>query len=774
MMHRLIILFISTYLMLGIVSAQGVAVGDWRDHLPYSSVIDVAVTPDKVYAATPYSLFFWDDYRETISRLSRVEGLSDIGVSAIEYSDTYGILIISYNNANVDLILPDSSIYNIPDIKRAGITGNKTINNIYTEGRYAYLSCGFGIVVLDLVKKEIKDTYYIGDDGAFVNVLDVVMDDSLIFAASDDGIYFAERNSSNLAYFGNWSLNSIPVTGAYFSQIEIFGNRLFAAMKMPSYGDDTLFYLENNIWNVLEVDAAGIEITGLNNSEGSLLLCTYTSVVDIDASLSPAGTIFSFNGETPTVRQAEYTSDRRFIFIGDMNFGLVKTWNYWNSKFIRPEGPYTTNAFSLSVNGNSISRVAGGFNESWSNLYRSADFSVFNNEEWDSYYSFTTPGLDTIYDIVCSQVDPVDPGHVFAGSYSKGLVEIDNNVISKVYDADNSDLEPVSSTTVVKVTGLSYDASGNLWINTAGNNKFISVLKADGNMRTFSFPSTYVFGSGSNPVIDQNDYKWIAMPRGEGVFVFNDNGTIDVTSDDQYRKLSTTEGSGALPSMNVYAIAVDHDNEIWLGTEKGIAVIYNPTNVFEGGSYDAEQILVEVGGYVQPLLESEKVKCIAVDGANRKWIGTEKAGVFLISEDGLEEIYHFTSENSPLFSDDINGIAILPETGEVFFATSEGIISFRGTATEASENLDSILVFPNPVPSGFTGYVSVNGLVENAWVSITDVYGTLIYRTRAEGGQAVWNGIDMSGNRPATGVYLVFITNDDGSLAASARFMFYH
>jgi hypothetical protein len=429
----------------------------------------------------------------------------------------------------------------------------------------------------------------------------------------------------------------------------------------------------------------------------------------------------------------------------------------------------------LSSNGTSIAGVAGGYNESWGNLYRGAKLYVFNNEEWDSYYSFNTAGLDTLYDLVCVQVDPSDPKHVFAGLLGQGLLELKDGSIANVYNATNSTLSSVSGfPSTVRVAGLQYDSNGNLWISTIGSSSFLSVLKPNGQFKTFSFSTSNTFLSVASPAIDQSNYKWIPLPRGEGIFVFNDNGTIDVTSDDEYKKLTTAENFGALPSLNVNAILVDRDNEIWIGSDKGIAVIYNPTNVFDGGSYDAQQILVDVDGYVQPLLESENVKCLAIDGANRKWIGTEKAGAFLISADGTKGIYHFTTDNSPLFSDNINGIVVDPASGEVFFATSEGIISFRSTATEPLENFDSIVVFPNPVMPDFNGSIAISGLVENAWVNITDTYGNLIYRTRALGGQAVWNGLDMNGTKPATGVYLILVSNFDGSLTTTSKLMYYH
>jgi len=771
-MRRYLLLICVQIIFTSQISAQEVAVGEWRDHLPYSTVTNVAISEELIYAATPYSLFYYDVPKGELVRFSTVQGLSDIGISSIEYSKTYKTLVIAYSNANIDLILPDSSVFNLPDIKRKIIPGNKTINNIVINGRYAYMCCGFGIVVVDIPKKEIKDTYYIGDNGSQVNVTDLEFFGDSIFASSEEGIYKAHIASTNLAYFGNWSKMNVPVTDGNYTDLEVFVDKLFTVHSDTPFNADTVYYYDGSNWTKF-TPFAGVENRGINVSENKLLICGYNFVNVYDTDLNDLGIVYQYNDLVPNPNAAEYAPDG-FLYIGDQNYGLIKTWGYWSHVILRPDGPYSTNSFTLAANGNNIATVTGGYNESWSNLYRRAEISVFNNENWDFYYGYITDGMDTISDLVTVQTVPSDPGHVFAGSYGGGLVEIKDGEMVALYDESNSVLSPVSlATDRVNVTGLTFDADGNLWITTTGNSRFLTVRKADGQFKTFNFGS-YSFSSGTSVVEDQNGYKWIALPRNEGVFVFNDNNTIDVTSDDEYKKLTTSEGFGALPSLGVHYIAVDRDNEIWIGTDAGIAVIYNPENVFEGGSYDAQQILVEVGGYVQNLLESEKVKCIAVDGANRKWIGTEKAGVFLVSEDGTSEIYHFTSDNSPLLSDDINGISIISESGEVFFATANGIISFRGTATDPKVSLDSVLVFPNPVKSDFNGYVSVSGLIEDGWVTITDIYGTLIYKTRAQGGQAVWNCIDMNGDRPATGVYLVFVTNDDGSITKATKLMFYH
>ena len=220
---------------------------------------------------------------------------------------------------------------------------------------------------------------------------------------------------------------------------------------------------------------------------------------------------------------------------------------------------------------------------------------------------------------------------------------------------------------------------------------------------------------------------------------------------------------------------MDLDGEIWVGTDKGVAVFYTPENVFSGSDFDAQQILVDQDGFIQPLLESEIVTAIAVDGANKKWIGTQRAGVFYMSADGTQQLAHFTTEDTPLFSNTINCISINQLTGEVYFGTDKGIVSYKGLATEGNDiYADTVLVYPNPVNENYNGYIAIKGLVANADVKITDIAGNLIYQTTAEGGQAVWNGKNFSDERAKTGVYLVFSSNEDGTEKMVSKIMFIH
>jgi ligand-binding sensor domain-containing protein len=266
-------------------------------------------------------------------------------------------------------------------------------------------------------------------------------------------------------------------------------------------------------------------------------------------------------------------------------------------------------------------------------------------------------------------------------------------------------------------------------------------------------------------MVDRNNQKWILMRYSNqnpySILVFTDNGTPDNPADDRSIKLNSTAGNGGIPGNNVYAIAEDLQGQVWIGTEKGIAVFYSPENIFTGAYFDCQQILVQQGLYYQYLLENETVTAIAVDGANRKWIGTDRGGIFLVSSDGTQQIEHFTEDDSPLFSNRITSIAINQE-GEVFIGTDKGVISYKSTATPGGETSSDVYAYPNPVKEGYSGLIAIKGLVQDAQVRITDISGTLIYSTTAEGGQAIWDGKTHDGKKAKSGVYLVFASNDTG------------
>ena len=276
-------------------------------------------------------------------------------------------------------------------------------------------------------------------------------------------------------------------------------------------------------------------------------------------------------------------------------------------------------------------------------------------------------------------------------------------------------------------------------------------------------------------IITSSGQKWLVIGQYGGLFVFDDNGTPENTSDDHYKHLSVMNEEGELVSNDIYSIAEDKNGYIWVGTAKGVVVYYNPDKVFESETFRGRQIKVprnDGTDNADILLSADVVTSISVDGANCKWFGTQNGGVYYTSADGIETIHHFNTQNSPIPSDNILCISIVPETGDVFFATPQGIISYRGTATEGFETYDEIYAFPNPVKSDYDGPVTIRGLVAGSIVKIADISGNIVYEARATGGQLVWDGRNLNGNRVASGVYVVFASTEIGEQKSTTKIIF--
>jgi len=747
------------------VHAQQIAIGEWRDELPYTLCNSVTDADDRVFSSTPYAVLSVIKEDHSVTRINKINGLSDIGISCINYNKAIQTLVIAYTNANIDLI-KNNTIVNISDIKRKTILGNKTINSIYFIGTDAYLSCGFGIVVLDLDKEEIKDTYYIGKDGSQVNVLGIVKDnkDSL-FASTDKGIYKAYYNDPNLANFANWRKDARIDTNAEYNTITYFAGKVMVNKRKGS-SPDTLFTYNNGIWTKWD---EGIFKPVLKlESNSSFLAITYQYFVRIyDPDFSFLYQIYDYFPGSPVPLDA-VPDNNNFIWVADTYSGLIgfdmqqKSFDHYNLS-----GPLTPQVFSLTSKDDDLYVAPGGRDGSYVPRFVPAQIYHFDNTNWYNIQGQNNPSLYGFHDIVTIAVDPFDTKRYFAGTWGNGLLEFYNDILVNRYTEKNSTLHhhAASDTGDIRIGGTAFDPEGNLWVVNTANNNCLSMKK--GTSWTGFNISEVNEGDLGQLMIDSYGQKWIQMRytnlNAYSILVFTDNGTPGNIGDDQSKRLNSTPGNGNIPGNTVFAMATDKNGEVWIGTEKGVAVFYSPENIFSNQNFDAQRILVEQDGYIQYLLENETVTSITIDGANRKWIGTDRGGVFLFSEDGTKQIYHFTEENSPLLSNRITSIAINNITGEVFFGTDKGVISFKSTATEGGDSFGDVYAYPNPVREGYDGYIAIKGLVNNAQVKITDISGTLIYTVKAEGGQAVWDGNNLNGKRARSGVYLVFAATENGS-----------
>jgi hypothetical protein len=748
----LFFLFLLTYNSL----AQDIAIGDWRTHLPYKAGLSITETNNNISCATSLSLFSYDLEDQSIETYSKVSGLSGIGIQKIAYSSDRNVLMVVYDDANIDLVYSDQ-IYNISDVQRKNMVGQKQINNIAFYDELAYLSFSFGIVLLDIDKKEIRDTYVIGDNGDQVQVNAVVIHNDSIYAACEEGIKKADTANINLSNFNFWD-SFLPIKGVNGSSESIIKCRdtLFAEMN------DTLFYYNGIKW--LYYYASDWDIIDVNSSYGSLILTEYSitgeTVNDVRISENKSGS-WEFISSSKIYRPLEAIRDKDgVLWIVDNWQGLIR-YESGNFNYVIPNGPTTTDVYEIHASNNEVWVAPGGIDQSWQYLYKRVGIYSFKSGVWDAYTKYLWSPLDSMLDIICVDRSPITD-HLFFGSYGGGLLEYEGDGVFKVHKQNSSLGIIPGDAGSYRITGLEFDDQGRLWVSNYGAENPISVLKKDGQWISFkpniSLGNNYV----SDLVIDDAGHKWIIMPRGNGILVFDDNGTLEDPSDDQYKKLVKGAGSGNLPSIDIYSIAKDKDGEIWVGTGEGVAVFYCPESIFSESGCDAQQIAVEQDGYIGYLFETEEVRSIAVDGANRKWFGTTN-GVWLMSESGTEELLRFNADNSFLLSDYIIDIGINDETGEVFFGTDQGMVSYKSTSTGGVVVHDEVYAYPNPVYPEYTGTIAIKGLVDDADVKITDISGKLIYSTKALGGQAVWSGMDYNGERAQTGVYLIWSSNETGS-----------
>lgn len=746
-----------------IIRAQLQPIGQWRDHLPWQQVTGVSNTTSKIWAATPYSIFSVDPLDNTIERYSKINGLSETGISAFGAEATGNRVIIAYNNSNID-VLNESNVTNISALKNSPVSGDKTVYSVFIDQQLAWLATGFGIVVINLEKKEVKDTYIIGANGAGIKVNAIARDGSFYYAATTEGLKKAPVSGANLADFRNWQLisgaNGLPA-GPVQSVISVQNNILVVkndSLLLQSGNTWAFFYTGGWTINNCTVSNNKILISEVRNNTGRIVILTPAGITektiqDIKLTTTPKQAIVFDN---------EY-------WIADSVAGL-STFSGTAFTRILPDAPPAIATGSMQVLNNTLCVTAGAVNANWEGINNKNGFFTFSNNAWNYFNSTTYPAFDSLPDLISVAIDPVNES-IWAGSFGGGLVNIKNNNTFTVYK-QNSAIQPAYfATTSYRVSGLAFDADNNLWIANYGATEPVHVKKADGSWRSFIIPYAISEQAVSQIVIDDNNQKWIVLPKSNGLVCFNHGTTIDNPGDDRWKLYRSGKGNGNLPDNNVLCVAKDKNNFIWVGTAKGIGVIQCTQDVFTTAACEAVLPVVQQDNFAGYLFSDEQVQAIAVDGADRKWVGTQN-GVWLISSDAAKTIYQFTESNSSLLSNDVKQIAIDNKTGEVFFATAKGICSFRSTATETTATNSDVLVFPNPVPPGYNGTIAIRGIANNAIVKITEMDGRLVYETRALGGQAIWNGKDYKGRTISSGIYLVLVSDDNHQQKLATKIVF--
>lgn len=752
-----------------------VGIGQWRSLNAGHQGFLVDQSDTKLFLSHGNSIMTYDKESNEIHNWNSVNFLTDKDITAMEYDPEDGILYVGYKNGNLDMI-KGNTVYNLPAIRLSNIIGLKSIQRFVFKDGLTYVCTGFGVVVINPDKYEVKETYYPTSSNYFV--YDLAFYNGMIYVATENGIYAGAEGNPLLPAPGAWSplglLNPSQQSGKY-TEIESHGNRLFFVKDTDTFNGDTLFYVENNtlMQNSLFAPSA---YTSLKNQNDTLLVCRMGNVLSCDTSLTQIISIFQYPWDS-YVQSLEAILWGQEYVIADNKYGLVIARNSWLADNYNTGGPYRTGSYKLDWADGKLGTVAGYITEIGNNTFNTNGMNLFKDEVWTNFHADLFPQIDSTFDFTSIAINPDNINQVFFGtSSSSGLIHTDDGQnITGFYTDQNSALQKRSiSEDYYMLTDMMYDYEGNLWIANSFCSEQLVVKTQDNMWYSYDLGSTGKNNLINELFVDYYNLKWIGT-NGNGIIVYDDNTTPDNTNDDRIKTITTQSGNGALPNGEILCMTMDFDEEIWIGTTAGLAVIYSPQNIWDGlaGEYDAQRILVERDGFVEILLGETPITDIEVDGANRKWVATRGSGVFLISEDGTEEIHHFTAQNSPLLSDNVFDIDIDHLSGEVFIGTELGLVSYRSDATYGDFEFSDVYSYPNPVLPTFTGNVTILGFAFDTDVRITDIAGNLVYRTTSNGGTVLWDGKTTTGERVASGVYVVWAgeKNDKGKAVTKILFI---
>ena len=763
MMKKAIFTLIYIFATIGTIFAQQQAIGNWRSHLSYHNVTYTEPAGEIIYALGNNGLFSYNTDDTSIQCYEKANPLTDTEITHIAYSKEYKTLVIMYSDYNIDFLVNNRDVYNLPDYMNKDIK-NKDINHVYLTKEYAYLATSFGVIILNLKKREITNAYVLNK-----KVNSCTVDDEKIYAATDEGL-FTGILTDNLLDISNWK----KVSDTSYTYLSMYNDNLIGYINpqgifLINKQDYSYSLIGSGYFNSMKIYADKL-IASNNNS----------AIIFNDLNNKKY-----FNSKEFEIAHLSYYNGT--YWAGGYEDGLMKLKiNESNNLFeavlsnIIPNSPIRNLPYFIKFEGERMFVTGGGLTSQI--LDNKGTIMTFENNTWDY---FQEDGITEVtglhYRNITSIVeDPRDRKHHFASSAGQGLYEFYDNQFVKLYGLDNSTLESAlpdsqHKNEYVWVNGLVYDNNQNLWMLNCTpyhqihildrNNKWIPLGYAEiGNPLNFECA-----------LIDRRGWLWAAatyQQRG-GLFCLDHRETLEDPSDDQHKFYTKyINQDGTILDYSIYCLAEDKDGVIWIGSSQGPLVVTNPSKVFKDEFYFTQIKVPRNDGtnLADFLLANTLVKTIAIDGANRKWIGTEHEGVYLLSQDGMETIHHFTAENSPLLSNSISSIAINPHTGEVFIGTSKGLISYQSDATEGGDQLsEDAYAYPNPVKSDYTGVITVTGLVRDTDVKITNTSGKLIYSGTSVGGQFTWNGRNLQGNKVASGIYFVLAADKDGKQGIATK-----
>ena len=751
------------------IETNSSAYSGWETYFSYNSTTSIAEGVNEIYFASYNSIFSYNIFNSQIEKFDTLNELSGDEISAFYHSENNNIIAIGYSSGFLQIInLNSNSIINIYDIlnKPTIPADRKKINHFYQNEDDLLISTGYGISVYDINAFEFGDTYYIGNFASMLNISSTIVDENYIYASSPDLGIFRANLESNLIDFNSWQA---IYTGNIYELLINENNILF-------YDDFNLMSIKNE--EIITLSTLQNEIKNVSINDSKIIIISEDNCIIYNNDLSQILNLFESETYMTIFNDGIIKNNKTYIATDEKGVLVIENSN--NSfSFLKPDGPLENNIFSVETLNNHTWVSFGSYSE-YFNPYPLKFSGVSSyDENLESWFNITKDSIpNQAVNLNNISINPFDNNNVFISSFHGGLIEMDNFNFTELYDNNNSGLETLltsdSEYESIRISDIEFDENGDLWVlNSRVDNPLKSFSLDNNSWNSYDF--TEIINDGFQDELGFNDIeiddygnKWIASLRSGLIGFNNDSGNI------RLRKVFSQDQSD-MPSSYVKSIAVDNNNHLWIGTVQGLRVLYNTSNFFDASVVTTQKIVILEDGIPRELLEQQYITDIEVDGANNKWVGTIGSGVFYFSPNGQQTIYHFTKENSPLPSNNINDISVNSVNGKVYFATDRGLVSFNTGSSSSSENFSNAFVYPNPVRPEFNTQldkIKIKGLTENVNIKITDIAGNLVaeaqsninsryrnFNLEIDGGTAFWNGKNLRNQNVASGVYILMLSD---------------
>ena len=715
----------------------------WKTYLSYNNTNSVEESNDQVFVVAEGSLYTYGKDDNSIKQYYKGNGLNDNTISLIRYNKQTKSLLIIYDNSNID-ILEGGVATNLPYLSTSTSIRDKQINSVLVNDEYAYLSTAFGIVVINMAKKEIKDTYKLS-----LNITSCAIQNGNIYASTTNkaevssGIIYASLKE-NLLDKANWKpygLSNLSDSHT-ISAIASFKNTLFYLVSQQG-----IFYENNG------------ELSRIINSStlkymkviGEKLACIDNSRVFIVSDTQKFDQINLSINDIST-----YQTDKYWIAEGSKGLRSIQrkgsnSFEALNEPIIL-DGPYSNSAFDIVCKNDKVYMIIGGKDLLNGKRFDKGGYILtYDYDKWsfidpkEAQKKLNLPRNPRDYTSIAVTTDDSNDEIVYASSMGDGVIQYKNGTPVQSYNEKNAFKETAGGygSGYCYIDGLAFDKNGNLWMTSSEVNHAVLVLDKAGAWHRLDIEQLRGVYTINDILITSTNDKWIYVPRNTPKLVMIPNSeSLDEVSSYEFTTLIDTDGKELTPS-NYTCVAEDKDGYIWVGTNRG-AVYFTKPRISSAEDKAATRCTRvkytnEETGNLAYFLDNVVVTTLKVDAGNRKWIGTKGNGVYVLDNDNETIVYQFNTTNSPLLSDNIYDIEINDKTGEVFIGTDKGLNSYQGEASEGKSDYSEIYAYPNPVRPEHMDKVTIVGLMDNSNVKITDLNGNIIYQTKSLGGQAIWN-----------------------------------